>query len=80
MPFQTKHSDEAISLFEFDQEHYLLAFRDSEYGANWLADLSRTWHKHKRTRELVKELANLIYVIPASRTQEGQVLVGEGHD
>ncbi len=74
----TQHPLSEIVLLDHDQKTHMIAFRDSTHADQWLTELCETHHKHKRTRKLVKQLGDLLYVIPAAHTVHGQVLVGEG--
>lgn len=73
----TQHPLSGIVLHDSDHKTYMIAFRDSDHAAEWLTELCETDHKHKRTRKLVKQLVNLVYVIPAAHTIHGKVLVSD---
>ncbi|CAG4884181.1 protein of unknown function [Georgfuchsia toluolica] len=74
-----QHPDNSIVLHQEDDKNYLLAFRDTAVAVDWLTSLTNMSHKHKRTREIVQKLGEMLYMIPAQHTRKGKVKVSENH-
>jgi hypothetical protein len=74
-----EHPDNSIVLYQQDDKNYLLAFRDTDEAVAWLTSLTITQHKHKRTRRIVQELGEMLYMMPAQHTSKGEVKVSENH-
>lgn len=74
-----EHPDNSIVLYQQDDRNYLLAFRDTDAAVAWLTSLTNMPHKHKRTRKIVQELGEMLYMMPARHTSKGKVKISENN-
>lgn len=75
-----QHPNSSIMLYNHKNEFYLMAFRDNEESVAWLTELCNTRQKHKRTRKIVKELSEMVYMMRARHTNKGKIIVNENLD